>query len=276
MSIPTTYFPDAEISQYILSYGIVEVAEGLTESFISPPLGLSSFIIQHQNSNGSAVVIVKEINLLKDKAIASGQVTTTVYGYYSGKIKTILVFFKPLGMFQLFGCNMHMLTNSSINLFLLLGEEKGNELLNKLKDTEDNLALINILNEFFKKQKPVTINTTEITRVLDFIHFHQGNISVKKIEAHCYAHRKSIERHFQFQVGLSPKVYANIYRFKCLMNYLQHHPQTPWLQLSNLTGYYDQSHMLRYFKEYLKASPNQLVSLDVDFNNYLLNRFYTI
>jgi AraC-like DNA-binding protein len=83
------------------------------------------------------------------------------------------------------------------------------------------------------------------------------------------------ERHFQFQVGLSPKVYANIYRFKCLLNYLQHYPKTPWLKLSNLTGYYDQSHMVRYFKEYLKASPNQLISLEVDFNNYLLNRFHT-
>ena len=241
MSITTTYFPDQEIAKYILSYGIVEVADGITESFISPPLGLISFIIQHQNSNGSAFATVKKINILKDKAVACGQVTTTVSGYYTGKVKTIIVFFHPLGMFLLFGCNMHLLTNNSLNLIFLLGEERKNELLNQLKETEDNLTLIHILNQFFKNQKPAIANTSEITRVLDFIHLHNGNVSVKQIETYCYAHRKSIERHFQFQVGLSPKVYANIYRFKCLLNYLQHYPKTPWLKLSNLTRYYDQS-----------------------------------
>ena len=64
-------------------------------------------------------------------------------------------------------------------------------------------------------------------------------------------------------------MYSSIYWFKCLMNYLQQNPKTTWLEPSSLTGYYDQPHMVRYFKEYLKVSPNQLVTLDVGFINYL-------
>jgi len=272
MSIPLTYCPDPELADCILCYGIAEVAETMTVPFICPPLGLSGFIIQHHSSTGTVVAIVEGSAKLIGKAVARGQLTTTVSGYYSGKIKTLLIFFHPLGMYQLFGCDMHKLTNTSMNLLELLGEEKGQYLLHRLEETDDNLILIDMLNDFFKAKKPLSNETSEVKRVLDFIHLHHGNVSIKEIEENCYVHRKSIERHFLFQIGLSPKTYASIYRFKCLMNYLQQHPNTTWLQLSSLTGYYDQSHMVRYFKEYLKVPPNQLVTLDIQLINHLLSR----
>jgi AraC-like DNA-binding protein len=264
--------PDPELSDYMLSYGIVEVAEGITEPFISPPLGLSGFIIQLESSTGTSVAIVNNTNFLAKKTVAAGQVTSTVTGYYAGKVKTLLVFFHPLGMYQLFGFPMNKLTDSSMSLLEFLGIEKGQSLISQLNETDDNLSLIGILNDFFKAQKPLFSDTAEIRRVLDFIHLHKGNVSIKEMEEHCYIHRKNAERQFHSKIGLSPKTYASIYRFKCLMNYLQQNPKTTWMELSNLTGYCDQSHMVRYFKEYLKVSPNQLVTLDVDFINYLLSR----
>lgn len=272
MSLPTNYLPDPELADCVLSYGIKELAEGITEPFVSPPLGLSGFIIHLKGSTGTSSAMVNGIDLLAHKAAVGGQVTSTVTGYYTGKIKVLMVFFQPLGIYHLFGFNMSKITDRSINLLDLLGVEKGQTLLNKLNETTDNASLIHILNDFFKAQKPIYDDTAEVKKVLDFIHLHNGNVSIKDIEENCYVHRKSIERHFQFKIGLSPKIYTSIYRFKCLMNYLQKNPKTTWLQLSSLTGYYDQSHMVRYFKEYLKISPNHLVTLDVDFINYLLSR----
>mgnify|MGYP003945820705 CR=1 FL=1 len=272
MSIPVTYLPDPELADCILSYAIAAVAKPTTESFLCPPLGLSGFFIQHRSSTGIATAQVEGNDILVSKAVAIGQFTSPLTGNYSGKIKTLLIFFHPLGMYQLFGCDMHKLTNTSINLRLLLGEEKGQYLLKRLEETDDYLSLIRILNDFFKAQKTCSNDTREVKRLLDFIHFHHGNVSIKEIEEHCYVHRKSIERHFQFQIGLSPKIYASIYRFKWLMNYLQQHPKTAWLQLSCLSGYYDQSHMVRYFKEYLKVPPNQLETLNIELVNYLLSR----
>jgi hypothetical protein len=172
MSIPSTYFPDPALAEYILSYGILEIPEGITEPIVSPPIGLSGFIFQLHDSTGNAVAMVNGNNLLTHKFAVTGQVTSTVTGYQTGKIKILLVFFQPLGMYQLFGNDMSRLTNTSMNLLELSGVEKAQN----------------------------------------------------------------------------------------------------WLELSGLTGYYDQSHMIRYFKEYLKVSPNQLVTLDIDFINYLLSR----
>ncbi len=272
MSTLTTYIPDPELGGCIVSFGIVEVAEGFTARFLLPPLGLSGLIIQHQSSTGHAIALLNGANILVHKAIAIGQLTSTLTASYTGKIKILFVFFHPLGMHQLFSIAMQQLSNSSINLFDLMGETKANLLLDRLKETDDNTSLIAILNDFFKDQEPILAERTEISRVLDFIHLHHGNISMSEIETHCFAHRKSIERHFQIQIGLCPKTYACIYRFKCLMNYLRQNPGTNWLKLSHLTGYYDQPHMLRYFKAYLNVSPNQLVKLNIDFVNHLLSR----
>jgi AraC-like DNA-binding protein len=53
---------------------------------------------------------------------------------------------------------------------------------------------------------------------------------------------------------------------------IRNHPGITWAQLANEAGYYDQSHMSRYVKEYLKVSPNTIVQLDMKLINYLLSR----
>ncbi|WP_373057164.1 hypothetical protein [Zunongwangia sp. H14] len=73
-------------------------------------------------------------------------------------------------------------------------------------------------------------------------------------------------------LGLPPKVYCKIYQFKSLINFLQGNPGITWAQLADEVGYYDQSHMTRYVKKYLKVAPNTMVKLDMDFINYLLTR----
>jgi len=251
----------------IHSYGIIEEPDGFSEAFVSPPLGFSGFIMC---TEGNTDAFINGERFVHHKAVASGQVTFPVTGTVTGKVKSIMVFFQPLGMYRLFGFDMSKLTNASMDLHEFLGFEKAQVLLQKLKHADGNETIVAILNQLFLVQLNETDDAADIKNVLDFIHLHSGNVSVKEIETHCYMHRKSIERSFHTKVGLSPKTYAQIFRFKCLLGYLKQHPSITWLELAKENGYFDQSHMIRYFKEYLKVSPLSLVTLDVDFINYLL------
>src|SRR6478735_396296 len=103
MSIPATYSPDPALTEYIISYGILELADGVTVSLVSPPLGLSGFIFQLHDAATSSKAMINDTNLVGYKYSVTGQVTSTVTGFNSGKIKTLMVFFHPLGMYQLFG-----------------------------------------------------------------------------------------------------------------------------------------------------------------------------
>lgn len=153
-----------------------------------------------------------------------------------------------------------------------VGEERCEKLIQSLSADQNTVHQIQVLNQFFMEFKPSGKNFEKLERVLEYIHERQGGVTVHDLEQHGYYHRKTLERHFRKMIGLSPKVYAQIYRFKSLIQLIQSQPDITWIQLADQAGYYDQSHMSRYVKEYLQVSPNSMVQLDMKFINYLLNQ----
>lgn len=270
--LPSIYSPDAKLSDRILFYGVVELDEDNTEYYLSPPLGLTGMIIQLQSSTNILLTVKSNLYYPTDKFKVTSSTSPAVSDFKPKKSINLLIFFQPLGMYELFGLNMKKCANISMSLLDFVGVEKSECLANKLNKANDSTSCVFILDDFFKSQKPAISDLSGIRKVLDFIHVNGGNVSIKQIENACFMHRKCIERHFQLKVGLSPKNYASIYRFKCLMSYLQRYPKTTWRQLSNRNGYYDQSHMARYFKEYLNIAPNGFVKMNVDFINFLSSK----
>ncbi|WP_235299432.1 helix-turn-helix domain-containing protein [Portibacter marinus] len=270
MSQPSNYLPPPNLRSFIANYGVLEVPEGVKEPYLSPPIGLSGFIIQVINSQNIVIAKIGNRDFFSESAVVTGQVTLPVYGELLGHTKSLLVFFQPTGMHRLFRNDMSKLTNHAIPLQALIGKEASNHLLEKLKMDQNTERQIGVLNQFFVGCLPAQKEDGRFEEVLAMIHERQGGITVKEIEKQCHYQRKTLERHFQKMIGLSPKVYIQIYQFKCLLNFLQSNPKITWTELANKTGYYDQSHMSRYFKEYLQTSPNSIVKLDMDLIHYLL------
>tara|TARA_R110000868_G_scaffold366839_1_gene629789 strand:+ start:40842 stop:41210 length:369 start_codon:yes stop_codon:yes gene_type:complete len=122
MTQPTTYIPYPELQEYIAGYGILEIPEGINEPYFSPPLGLSGFIIQSTNTQNKFMAKLDGEDIFTESAVVTGQVTYPVYGQIIGLSKTIMVFFEPLGMHQLFGTEMSSLKNKSMTLIDFLGK----------------------------------------------------------------------------------------------------------------------------------------------------------
>lgn len=268
----SSFLPIPELQDFIASYVIQEIPEGETETFFSPPLAMSGFIFTVVNGSGSLDAKIENRDFFTENAVATGQVTSPVYGQMVGELKTILVFFKPTGMHRLFRNDLSELTNTSKTLAEFLGQEEADLLWKNLTDHSDNEKQIEVLNNFFKKRIPTDGKEDTFEQVLDYIHEMNGGKTLADIEQNFSYTRKTLERRFKKMVGLSPKVYIQIYRFKCLFNFLHANPGITWVQLANQTGYYDQSHMSRYVREYLQVSPNSIVQLDMELINYLLNR----
>lgn len=272
MKRPLSFLPAPELQEFIASYGILEIPEGHTEKYFSPPLAMSGFIINIIKNKGAVISRIEDRDFFTESAVATGQVTAPVYGELVGEVKSIMVFFKPLGMHRLFGNDLSQLTNSSRSLSEFLGREEADLLLKNLKAQPDNLQQTEILNDFFRKRITHRQEDKKLEKILDHIHEKKGNLNITEILENSFYPRKTLERHFRKKIGLSPKVYIQIYRFKRLINFLENNPETTWAQLASLSGYFDQSHMSRYIQEYLKVSPNSIVTLDMDYINYLLNR----
>lgn len=264
---PIHFNPPEALAPYIAFYGIFDIGDGFSSPYVSPPLGLCGFIICLEDG------INARLNgqlFMKHRYCATGQVTAPMAGDVVGKNKILMVFIQPCGLYQLFGINMSLLTNTSMPLPELLGEEECNGLIAKLKNAADHEKMIGVMNDFFQSQLPVFEVAAKVSHVLNYIHSRKGNVSVREVETTCYITSRSLERHFKVYIGLTPKEYIKIYRFKCLVNFIHQHPGVTWRTLCEENGYYDQSHLTRYFTRYLKTKPSDLVNLDKEFMAYLL------
>ena len=264
---PIHFPPPEALADYIAFYGIIDVDEGFHESYCTPPLGLCGF---HFNFEGENHARLNGELFLKEQYCVSGQITAPMIGNITGRTKSFLVFIQPCGLYQLFGVDLSLLTNRSIPLREFLGEEAWRQLLEKLSAAENDQAMVDVMNDYFLLHLPVFEIAPKVSKALRFIHERKGNVSVKEIEANCYITARSLERHFKIYIGLTPKEYAEIFRFKCLVNFISQHPGVSWDILCEQNGYYDQSHLTRYFTRYMNMKPGEMVSLDMDFINYLL------
>jgi len=264
---PLHYNPPETLAPYIAFYGIWDIEEGFSEPYVSPPLGFCGIIIClddiiNARLNGSL--------FMRGRYCATGQVTAPMTGDVIGKNRIVMVFIHPCGLYQLFGIDMSLLTDTTMPLTELLGEEECLNLVEKLNNASGSVKMIEVMNDFFLSRLPAFEVAQTVSNALNYIHENKGNVSVKDIEANCYITARSLERHFKMYIGLSPKEYAKIFRFKSLVNFINQNPDITWAALCERNGYYDQSHLTRYFTRYLKVRPGDIVNLDMDFIFFLL------
>jgi methylphosphotriester-DNA--protein-cysteine methyltransferase len=70
--------------------------------------------------------------------------------------------------------------------------------------------------------------------------------------------RKHLRMLFLAHVGLPPKTYARMFRFRRVVDLVQARRTPPdWAQLAMSCGYYDQAHFNREFREFAGLTPNE-------------------
>lgn len=265
---------DQRLSRYIFSYGLMDLPKGLIAPLISPPNGMTGFLIRIKSDEHGYLDGKDYIGntIANQPSYAIGQMTHPISGYGHGQLTMLVVFFKPMGMFELFGYNTAAITNKTIDLIDFIGIDIGTCFLKDLI-LDDNIdRQIDALNRFFLDRLPTHEKCAALGQVLQLIHDTKGNITIRTIEQNTGMARRTIERQFSQKIGISPKVYAQIIRFKNVLNFFESNPGTTWAELTHNNGFFDQAHMIRYFREYLNVSPNNLVKLDLEFINYLLKQ----
>lgn len=71
---------------------------------------------------------------------------------------------------------------------------------------------------------------------------------------------RTLEREFDHFVGLSPKELARLYRFQRALKLSSAHPTMTWASIAAVTGYSDQAHLGRDFRQFAGAAPTSTTS----------------
>jgi AraC-like DNA-binding protein len=84
----------------------------------------------------------------------------------------------------------------------------------------------------------------------------RGAVKVSDLAASTGVAARTIERAFSQHVGLGPKAYARVVRFRCLLE-AAGDGAPDWADLAVAAGYSDQPHMVREFRSFAGISPTE-------------------
>jgi transcriptional regulator GlxA family with amidase domain len=82
---------------------------------------------------------------------------------------------------------------------------------------------------------------------------------------------RQLERLFKKYIGLSPKFYSRIIRFNHIFQLVKE-KRISWLEITHLSGYFDQSHFIRDFKAFTGEEPSQYFFDAPDMANFFLKK----
>ncbi|GAB2581226.1 DUF6597 domain-containing transcriptional factor [Spirosoma areae] len=265
------FAPSTPLSSFVECYFVWEKRETLANPLCieSPPTGFASMMFNY--GDVYRVDTGKHESLAAPSAFLTGQATQSYTLNLSGRVGMVGIVFKPAGVSSLFGLPMYEFTNERINLADALGKTF-TFLHEQIMEADGPLARVRLLDQFLNRQllkKGSTFDRTDFAANL--IVDRKGIVNVGELMTDLYVCRRQFERHFLQKVGVSPKYYARIRRvgFLCAQLATQRWQVTDWHDLIYECGYYDQSHFIREFTQFMGKRPTHYVKDNLELTNYL-------
>jgi len=179
--------------------------------------------------------------------------------YFQGRFETLGICLHPHALKSLFGFDAHELTDSCLDLNLVTSRRK-DHLEELLLGTHSASHQIELLSDYLTthagSHRHGQIDSS-IHAVLSEIIRSRGNLSLPDLQTRLGLSERTLERKFQQQVGISPKLFARISRFQASLQQLRTRGDAKLSDIAYDNGYTDQSYFIRSFKEFTGLSPRE-------------------
>ena len=130
------------------------------------------------------------------------------------------------------------------------------ESLSQVKSMKERAAIIHkVLKDAERAQTSSDSKEDIEAYIRNRIYETKGNVSIKEISqdtgySECYVRRSFHEIH-----GISPKTFEKIVRFQNTLEEMALHKDMAFYDMAQESGYYDQSHMVKEFKNFTGLTP---------------------
>lgn len=99
---------------------------------------------------------------------------------------------------------------------------------------------------------------TRLERAMAMLHESAGDVTMSAVAQHAGLSARQLDRGFQRQFGMSPKLLARIARFRRALALGLHARRGAWADIAARCGYADQAHMVRDIREFAGETPEQI------------------
>jgi len=264
MNLPRIYQPCFPLRPYVKNITMVDFDfdEGKSFTTRAVPRGVPVMIIPY--SQGVCMQTDIDTFLKPIQPVLIGQTTSVVTATLAGKGGLMYVVFQPTGLHQLMRHYMFEFTdNWGLPLDNIAWIRQEYTLFERLEEAPSDIERLAIIEKvLLKRLLQVPLRQDKDSAIVEFINQKGGNLSIVEASRYFHVTMRTLERHFNLHLGISPKQYADIVRFKNIMWYIKTHPNATFLDLTFLGGFTDQSHFIKNVKKITKNSPEIYFSFD--------------
>ena len=224
------------------------------------PTGELDLIVQLDGpTNPFRIVEGQPAAVLPPSSLAGQIVAPVVLEAPEVRSRVIDVRLRPAGAFALFGLPLGMLTGTSVELGEVIGSE-ARRLAERLDAAASDEARVQLVQRWITDrlarhpgiEPSVAYAVSEIERA-------GGKEPIANILARTGASPTRFPTLFEEQVGVKPKLFSRIVRFRGLVATLRA-GHASFSQIALAHGYYDQAHMNAEFREFAGMSPSQFLA----------------
>jgi AraC-like DNA-binding protein len=260
------FVPNSLLHDIVECYWIVEGADRSVQKII--PDGCTELIFHF----GDRYKISSEESpeAFQSFSIAAGQINKPIFLRPTGYSGVLGIKFKPLGMWRLLGCDMQLLRNQTFDLGDVL-EISVDHIVEQIQNSKNNEQRISTVENFLIGRLTKLKTGDEITPLINEIKTKKGQVSVRDLSGRHKISNRKIERLFLQQVGVSAKLYSRLMRFSNVYNLVQQ-PSFTKAEATYLSGYFDQAHFNKEFREFTGENPEDYFSSNHAFSNFFLRR----
>jgi AraC-like DNA-binding protein len=205
----------------------------------------------------------------------TGSVTATVAGarssYFlldtSKPFSVIAASFRAGGGFPFFGRPADELNNLAVPLEVLVGRE-ASDLVDRLLEARSTSARFLTLEQFLLAR--LAEHTGRSAAVRYALRAFDGSSRVPRVASIVDEIGWSASRFiatFRGEVGLTPKVYSRVARFRRVVASLERMQDVDWADIALSCGYFDQPHFVHDFKEFAGVTPSEYLAERVSTNH---------
>jgi AraC-like DNA-binding protein len=205
---------------------------------------------------------------LQPRCFFAGQITGPLLVRPSGATRTIGIRFRPEGASRILRLPMHELTGAVTPLDRV--QPRLSVQLDVLPQAGSLQTLLAALDELLVRIAKPGLETGRLSVAVTLATRAGGMLDVAWLAEQVGLSSRQLERLFKEHVGLPPKLFCRILRFQRVFQSMEREDRS-WVDAALSCGYYDQSHLIRDFKQFSGRTPPALLAADTDLATQFLN-----
>jgi AraC-like DNA-binding protein len=183
--------------------------------------------------------------------------------------------FRPGGAFPFFRVGQGELTDTHVDLQQLWGPSAVG-LYHQIVEADGVEHRFRLLEEaLLRRLRPGIERHPAISLALEALSHGSPNLKVRDLHTEAGLSERRFIQLFAEEVGLAPKLFQRILRFRKALAAVEAGESGGWGEVALESGYFDQSHLIRDFREFIGLTPRALLarrSQDVKSNHVALAR----